>query len=299
MHLGYETNTGHVYEGAGAPEFAVVPPPLLTQARLIKLPEDIDRLPPDLHRAVLGNWLFREHSFDPVTRIRRGLLFEPYPDAQPTNCLTRGHPLNAYVMPRHGESMSKSLYRFWPCQTLINTPGSGHGHKLALGNASSWSMWRIVQVERLISDDVLVTLKALSSFGVLPDLQIESINEQHRASVQHAIERVLNSASRETAISVIDQCRNAAVVLLGRWMAIQLGEENTIGPDLGKLITRIRVAPFQRIATAAAAEMINLLHPRGKANEQEPKRLRLAQDEDAEAAVHAIGFILRELGWAV
>jgi hypothetical protein len=49
---------------------------------------------------------------------------------------------------------------------------------------------------------------------------------------------------------------------------------------------------------AGVADMIARLHSRGKANEQETKGYRLPQEEDAEASVHAIGFILREFGWA-
>lgn len=73
MHIGYDRNTGHVYQGASAPEFAVVPPPLLTQARLVESPADLDALPRGLPQSPL-DWVFREDSFDPVTRIRRGLL---------------------------------------------------------------------------------------------------------------------------------------------------------------------------------------------------------------------------------
>ncbi len=296
MHIGYDANTGHVYQGAGNPEFAVLPAPMLTLARLVENPDDLKDLPRSLHQAPL-NWVFREQSFDPVTRIRRGLLYEPYPSGQPDGVLTRGHPADKFVIPMPGVSLTKQLFRFWPCQALLSKPRAGCGMELALGH-STWSMWRIIQVERVVGDDVLVTLKALSAFGVLPELREEAIDEQHRRSVQRALERVLDSAFRETAISVIDQCRNAAVVLLGRWMASQGGSASSIGPDLGRLVLRIRGEPFRRNAVAAAAEMINTLHPRGKANEQEPKGYRLPQDEDAEASVHAIGFILRELGWA-
>jgi hypothetical protein len=296
MHIGYDNNTGHVYQGANSPEFAVVPPPLLTLARLVESPADLQVLPRDLHQSPL-DWVFREASFDPVTRIRRGLLFEPFPAGQPDSVLTRGHLAHQFDDLMRRGSLTKQLFHFWPCTTLLNRPRAGHGMKMALGQ-STWSMWRIVQVERVVGDDVLITLKALSAFNILPELRYEAIDEQHRPSVQRAIERVLDSAFRETAISIIDQCRNAAVVLLGRWMASHGASETSIGPDLGKLVHRIRAEPFQRFAVAAAAEMVNLLHPRGKANEQETKGYRLAQEEDAEAAVHAIGFIMRELGWA-
>lgn len=296
MHIGYDSDTGHVYQGANTPEFAVVPPPLLTQARLVESPADLDALPRGLHQSPL-NWIFREESFDPVTRVRRGLLYEPYPEAQPHTVLTRGHPADQFALARRGESMSKQLFHFWPCQTLVNKPRAGNGRELALGQAASWSMWRIVQVERVVGDDVLVTLRALTAFGVLPDLRVDAIDVQHREPVQRAVDRVLDSAFRESAISVIDQCRNAAAVLLGRWMVTQGASAKTLESDLGALVRRVR-DEFSLTAVAGVGDMIARLHSRGKANEQETKGYRLAQEEDAEASVHAIGFILRELGWA-
>ena len=56
--------------------------------------------------------------------------------------------------------------------------------------------------------------------------------------------------------------------------------------------------PYNKIAARNAAEVIRLLHPRGKANEQETKGLRIPVEEDAELAIHALGFILREIDWA-
>lgn len=297
MHIGYDSNTGHVYQGANAPGYAVVPAPLLTQAKLIELPSDLADLPRGLQQTP-QSWVFREQSFDPVTRIRRGLLYEPYPEAQPHTVRTRGHPAEQFTMATQGESLSKQLFHYWPCQSLLNKSRAGHGMGLALGQSNFWSMWRIVQVERVVGDDILVTLKALTSFGILPDLRIDAIDEQHRLPVQRALDRVLDSAFRESAVSVIDQCRNAAVVLLGRWMACRGEAEMAMGVDLGKLVRRVREDPFNLAAVAGMAEMINRLHPRGKASEQESKGYRLVQDEDAEAAVHAIGFILRELQWA-
>jgi hypothetical protein len=47
-----------------------------------------------------------------------------------------------------------------------------------------------------------------------------------------------------------------------------------------------------------AAKIINRLHPRGKSAEQEKRALRQVIDEDAEASLHLIGLLLREIGWA-
>lgn len=80
-------------------------------------------------------------------------------------------------------------------------------------------------------------------------------------------------------------------------MVTQGAGEKTLESDLSALVRRAR-DEFGLAAAAGVAEMIARLHPRGKANEQETKGYRLAQEEDADASVHAIGFILRELGWA-
>ena len=262
MHIGYDGDSGHVYEGANLPEFAVVPAPLLTQARLVESPSDLTGLPRGVRQTPL-TWVFREQSFDPVTRIRRGRLYEPYTHGQPETCLTRGHPAHQFSHHRQGESLSKTLFHYWPCQTILNKPRAGSGLLFALGQSDSWSMWRIVQVERVVGDDVLVTLKALAAFGVLPDLRVDAIEEKHRDPVQRAVDRVLDSAFRESAISVIDQCRNAAVVLVGRWMVSRGADEKTLELDLGSLVRRVREVPYGLAAVAGVAEMIARLAHQG------------------------------------
>jgi hypothetical protein len=206
--------------------------------------------------------------------------------------------VNNLVSLHRGETLTKTLFHYWQCQTLLSKPQAGNGLSLAFGDARSWSLWRIVQVERVLGDGVLVTLKALSAFGILPELRHEAIPEEHQAPIQRAIDRVLDAAFRESAISAIDQCRNAAVALIGRWLVSNGAESKVLSDDLGALVKRVREDPYRCGAVAGVGEMIARLHPRGKANEQETKGYRLAQDEDAEASVHAISFILREFGWA-
>ena len=52
MHIGYDYNSGHVYEGANLQEFAVVPAPLLTQARPVESTADLSELPGGIHGMV-------------------------------------------------------------------------------------------------------------------------------------------------------------------------------------------------------------------------------------------------------
>ena len=297
MYLGYESSTGNVYEGAGQPEYATVPSPVLTQACLVPPDGDLAGLP----RGILSSpfaWLFREDLFDPITRIRRGRLFQAYPDGQPRGWLTKGHPTDDGGEALRGVGRTKSLFTYWPCTEILKLPQRGLGARIALGQSGTVSLWKIVQAELVVGDDVLVTLKALTAFGLLPDIHEEMIPDEHRAPVVRAVSRVLDSAFRESPTSVVDQCRTAAAVLLGRWMIVNGAPAATLGKDLSALVKQMAREPFNLIAASSAAEILRLLHTRAKANIQEAKGYRLPLEDDAETALSLVGFMIRDLGWA-
>lgn len=92
MYLGICNNTGLVYEGLGAADIPSVPTPSITQAKLISAEADWQDLPRGLAVDPL-RWIFREDSFDPVTRTRRGRLYEPQPgQGQPNQQRVGPHP---------------------------------------------------------------------------------------------------------------------------------------------------------------------------------------------------------------
>jgi hypothetical protein len=299
VRIGIETNTGHVFEGANAPQFPVWPPPVLTQASLITEANDWTDLPLGLSRTPL-RWLFREDTYDPVTRIRRGRLYEPLPGGQPQSFRVRGHPFDHDQKKAVGAAneLHATLYAYWPCQDSRITAPRALGKTLALGHGDAVSAWRLLEIEHVITEDIMVTLKAQSAYGIVPQLDLSALNEQHRRSITSAIERVLDAAFRESAISVIDHCRNAAAVVLARWMVQRGADPKLLAKDLADLVKSIAGAPFNKLMARDAAEVIRRLHPRGKANEQESKDLRVPTPDDAEFALHALGLILRELALA-
>ncbi|WP_254605503.1 hypothetical protein [Burkholderia contaminans] len=156
-----------------------------------------------------------------------------------------------------------------------------------------------MQTEQTVSQDVLVTLRAESAFGILPALNIAQIPEENQKSVVDAYDRVMKVAYRDSPTSVVDQCRNLCAVLAGRWLRQLTGDEKAIHKDLGPCLTAIgkHIGENERRLIRAALETVNLLHPRGKDNERERLDLREVSSEDAELALHATGFVLRELGW--
>ncbi len=283
------------------PTFPAWPTPVVSQATLIEKPSDLQRLPSTLDSDPFS-WMFRESSFDPLSRVRRGLLFQKMGTAGWERIRVEGHSASStdrHVMNHEGPLLWKELSVYSECSALLNTPHKGEGMRLAIGSRDGHSLWKILQTERTVNLDVLVTLRAESVFGILPTLDISKISPADLSRVESALARVVDAAYRELPTSVVDQCRNAVCVVVTRWGRIPEGEQKNPYPDLGALIRAIRTKFPDHQALHSALDVVNRLHPRGKDNEAERLDLRPVQDGDAELAVHAVAFVLREIGWTL
>jgi hypothetical protein len=192
---------------------------------------------------------------------------------------------------------AKTLFTFSACHPLLNMPNQGQDMTLALGDARAASPWRIIQTEALANGSVMVTLKSLSAFAIIPAVDYGQIAPEHRPAIAEAIDRVLNSAFRETPISVVDHCRAALTVLLARWL-VQGGHEEpkALTIDLSDLAKKTKA---RLECVGKAAQIVARLHSRGKPNEQVAKGLRAPIEEAAEFAMQAVGLAIRDLGWSV
>jgi hypothetical protein len=303
MFLGFDDNTGLVYESPGStPDRPVVPIPMVLQAKMVEHPDDWGRLSAGV-RNNAQTWMFREDSFDAVTRTRRGRLYNsiqgaPYPNH---NARVMAHafedPGGRNTSP--DGKMQRPINVYAACTALLEQPKRGRGATLALGNNRAASAWRIVDVEITVTDDVMLVLKALSAFGVLPDLDAAKVDERFRSEVARALGRVVDSAFRESPTSVVDQCRDAAALIASRWIWQQSGDEGVLAKDLGKVALALEGEAHKRYAAANQCKTLAILHARGKSNEQFAKGARPPTEEDAEFAVHAVGLLLRELDWAL
>jgi hypothetical protein len=300
MYLGIENQSGLVYEGADTMRLMpAVPIPSVTLAKLIETQDDWSNLSSGLAQPPMS-WVFREDTFDAVTRTRRGRLYQPAEFPQPHDYRVVAH---SYEDP-FGRAMSaggltsKRLYVYTACVSLLSKSRRGMGSTLALGTPQAASTWRIIQTEVLASGCVMVTLKSLSAFGILPDLDTAKIPQEFQKPAEQALERVLNSAFRETPISVIDHCRSGMTVLLSQWLVAEGHDRSILREDLGKVATTIAGKPYEKRCVSWLAQLIARLHVRGKGNEALTKGLRDPVEEDAELALHAVGFALRDIGWA-
>ncbi len=298
--LGIEHQNGLIYEGRDNPSNLAVPTPMVSQCALIEAPADLQKLPQGMDGDPF-RWVFREDSFDPVSRVRRGRVFQHFTGSNRESVSVDAHPFLPSDLNRGSGSgrLQKEMTVFIHCTQLVSRPNRGEGLQLAIGHAGAYSLWRILQTEQTVYQDVLVTLRAESAYGVLPALDLAQIPEDGRQAVTEAYERVLNVAYRDSPTSIVDQCRNLCAVLTARWLRQLTGDDKTLRDDLGRCISAVQ-SHFgdkgQRLVRASL-EAVNLLHPRGKENERERYSLRAVSNADAELALYATGFVIREIGW--
>lgn len=295
MHLGIDKDAGWIYEGLGGPEIPMPPGVTVTQAMLIESEGDWNNLPRGLWQDPM-RWVFREDGFDAVTRTRRGRLYQPASSSQPNSVLVAPHSYE--LRSEQQKTRHRNLYTFIACSALLQHPRRGVGRTLVLGDSQMPSAWRIVQAERLANGCVMLLLKSLSAFGMVPEIDADKVAAQFRSDVGSAVDRVLDAAFRESPVSVVDQCRNALTVLVSRWIVQCGGNPKVLGKDLGDLAALVEADPHRLGAVSWACRVVARLHSRGKDNERIVKGYRLPQKGDAGFAIEAVGFVLRELDWA-
>jgi hypothetical protein len=301
--LGIDVNTGLVYEGRTGPTHPVWPTPPVCNATLIEFPSDLEKIPLSFASNPFG-WIFVETSFDFGARVRRGRLYQNFGNVSRELVQVEAHPAlhsDLIKAANNGWHVAKELTVYIEATDLLRRKNRGIGLRMALGQADASSIWKIVQVERSLDSDVVLALRAESALGVLPELDPTRINPSSFSSVKSAYERALDAAYRELPTSFVDQCRNAAVVFISRWMQQQDGSESPTEKDLGAWIKAIqqKFGDREMVALRSTLEILAKLHSRGKDNERHKMSLRSVQEDDAGLAVQSLSFLLREIGWTI
>jgi hypothetical protein len=164
------------------------------------------------------------------------------------------------------------------------------------------TVWRIVSVETVSSGEELITLHSRATFGSLPELIEDQIPSDMREEVLSALDQVADYVFRSSPVALADSCRSALTVVLSRWLAWSGDpQENLYHLDLGDLAKKLEQRYKETRDHAGlknATRLVQIFHSRGKPNEQVKYDTRPVCESDAQLALEALGFILREIGWA-
>lgn len=290
-----------MYEGIPPFGHGVVPVPVTASAAILSEAD----FPPELPAArpiEQAKMLFREDSFDAVSRVRRGRFY--------TASATRPEDWRVFPHPHRptelrevgvGGTLQRSLYSFQPLhlpQYLKVLRERGAQPLVAIGGQASFTIWSISSIEETATAEHLVTLRGRETFGALPSLKLEAIPQTCRDAILRAFALALDDIYRAGSGSVVDRCRDLASAALSGYLQ-HLGAVDP-GKDLFELIKRLQGledAQKKRVV-ASAAEIVRLFHSRNKSAEQERRSVLPLLEQDAQLAVSCVGCILRELGWA-
>ena len=279
-----------VYEGNAVLLNAVYPRPCLSQV----VADPATRSGAEIFARVnpLLPLLFREDSFDPTTRIRRGRFYESEPGRRQWAANQVNH--YPYAQPIVGMPLFYDMEAYSPLQPQR----AGVRLIVLLGGANYATAWRIVAAERMFNGETLFTLKSANSLGILPDMIESALPTDKGKEIFDAFEKVADAANIQLPVSVVDVCREFVRVVLAAWLPTLGG--NAEGKDLRDLIN---VVPDDRPSIKYAAGIINRLHSRGKSavHENQAQRgrpIRNVCNEDGQLSVSLVGFLLRELRWA-
>jgi hypothetical protein len=194
--IGLDRNNWLVYEGVSNYGHGVWPTPIVTRATLIERSDDWDALPSTslIDDAKL---VFREDSFDLVTRMRRGRLYEwQAGQIQPCEWYVNQHPavFNDVGPADHQGRLRKSLlsYRDF-CGLGLRISSSNTEIVIALGSHESLTLWTVVTVETVASGQEMLTLRARANLGVLPEIDYARVPNGAVDAVTGALSKLRTS----------------------------------------------------------------------------------------------------------
>jgi hypothetical protein len=290
INIGIDKNMGLVYEVDGHMGRPVWPTPVISPAKFIFPSQEEAKA---LTSSDVSGYRFREDSFDPIARIRRGRF---YLAGQSQPIATRvahhpGNPISAIARDIHAHSIELETFYGNPIYYQY-IQGKRELPLVLLGVDDRFTSWTIISVEAIATGEDLVTLKARSSFGLLPIMDDSKVPEAFRAKLNEALRTFADEAHRSSPASVIDRARDVAVhALLAHF---DLRKEAAL--DLGKLIKRLE--DEGRVIAENVANIVARLHARAKPSEQEKRELRPVREQDADLAIQCIGTLLCEIGFA-
>lgn len=295
--LGINESQGLVYEGDSTYGVHLVwPTPVLTPAKFL------DSSVKEFSAVEAGNpvkFYFREDSFDPVSRIRRGRFYK--------NSGSSG--VNWWALPNPLVTIQHSQIDNNGCQQIsvvdcyasiisseLNTLGISYP-VVVLGKGDSSTIWTIINIEAGFTGVELVTLKARQSLGALPELSFAKLPIQNGNSIQEALQTLEDDYHLASPESVVDRANEAATRLLNTFLETK--GRNT-QDSLYKAIAEAGKLEQQdkKEIVRNAADVVRLLHGRTKYAVQRDKNTRDVREQDAELAIQCIGVILCDLGWA-
>lgn len=288
--IGIEEHNGIVYEGSPHLGYRATPQPTILPIKFVSDPGNGKGEEEKIPRTI-----FREFSFDSVTRIRRGCVYNRFDFSQPkewavSDPLRIDLPKKSYPNYEIYQYCRAFTYQRDSLQYLRKS----HDDKVSvLGKDEFQSFWRVVSIEADYNGTPLLILKSFRSLGELPHLISERIPDECRTHLLEFIEKLETSIVSQGANDVVDRCRDVLSIVFGT-----LAGDRT--EDLFKSIEgycRKHNAGKPNLVSYCG-NVVARLHAKGKPNVQATHKVMGLQEEHAQLALRCVFVALTETGWA-
>jgi len=291
-YLGICPENGFVYEGDHSFGIRVAPRPTLVP---ISFPESLEAASTGVEAADrFAKVVFREDSFDPITKIRRGRVYNAFDYSQPKEWYI-SDPLRTDIIPESigPRYLQRTRLQTYQSDALIALRKKDASKVAVLGKDPFITLWRILDIETSVHGDQIVTLKSFRSFGDVPRLIKGQMPEECFAQLSEYLEMVENSVNRLDANEVADRCRDALSVVFG-----YLAKNPKL--DLSQSIQKYMKnegREYHDLVTHCGS-VIARLHAKGKPSVQAQFDVRGLREEHSQLTLRCLYVVLTELGWA-
>ena len=289
IYLGLDSNAGGIFIGAN-PKLGerAQQRPLLTPLIFVKSGEK-----PDWNSGIVSGGpklLFLEEQYDLLSRLRRGRVYQwehgggkwyvhdPLRRDQGRAIAQMGYRFEMYLVTYQCDRLSGFSERNYP--------------KVILGHIDHSTSWTIASIEGSAGGGPILTLRADSYLGLLPQLDPVKAPPDVRNELEDRLQRVVDSVRRLDPGTTIDCCRHALAIIFG-----QLGNDRTL--DLGPSIEAyLKESKGSEEVRTWAGKIVARLHSRTKPNEAMKREIRALDDGDAQLAIECLAAVLKDVGWS-
>lgn len=305
MYIGYDDSKHHLYQGnRGTYGHPIWPNPVISQAHLLN--HNVANYAKHNHISDIQT-IFLEESFNPITRTKRGYLYQKDNKTQPREWIVSLHPTTSVsdleVIRDQYAEIKKALWTFEHYRiTYSHSIEEINKTRIVLGNGNAISIWKIIQIETNLAGEEFLTIKAVSNLGVLPEINMASIPQKYYKKCLECIGKVVDTAYQSGPENIVDRCRDAASLFFNVWHEIELGQPVTT--DLQKTIKKLESAStnnpkIEKRIAFNCGRTIAVFHSRCKPIEQEKHNPPPINEDDGQLALHCLAAIMRELGFAL
>lgn len=298
MYLGFHESTNLIYEGLFT-SMGIAPEPQPSCSQ-IGFAESLELAKNELigSKPLDFNFIFREDSFDFISRLRKGRIYK-VTESRPENWCLIPHKAQLHSrmeLTQYGQLQQQRLHTFKSYSIATHFHSKRLQEQTVLiGTKDLFTKWSIVGVEPSHSGEEIITLRSQSSNDVIPNINFKKIRDEDRSNVEEKYDKFLDVVYTSSVESIVDRACEACLAIL----ISKLRESNSEvrGLTLDKVLEAANNDEklSKRKILKTAAELLKLLHSRGKQSFQEQHNTRSLNYHDAQAAVECLSIVIHEL----